>query len=350
MDSAAAPTLNPRPERTLEGSMTAWRNVASGALVACMGVGVASAGAAPASTAAAACAPKTNLEAIIDDSGSMPWSDPNDLRIRATELLIDTQGNEERTLGAIEFGSDATPLFGPGVIGPNAAAFKAALAPALIEDGGGTDYNAAFAVAASHNPNATARIFLTDGEHTATPDYANGHAGGAPVYAIGLGVGLPNGPGDQLLGRIASETGGLYRRADDASQLQAAMFDLNSAITCQAPPKRFNDSFTRVGQSEAHTVTIPGRIHTAQFALTWANAADGFTIGSFRVIRRGKLVARSAKVRKLEVSRRRGSTFTTVRVSGLVPGKLRFSVKATRLSAPGAAVSLTTQVTRRATR
>ncbi|MBA3260933.1 MAG: VWA domain-containing protein [Thermoleophilaceae bacterium] len=304
----------------------------------------------PALAAAASCTPKTNLEAIIDDSGSMSWNDPNDLRIRATELLIDTQGNEKRTLGAVEFGSDAQPLFGPGLIGQNAAAFKAALAPALVEDGGGTDYNAAFTAAASHNPNATGRIFLTDGEHTATPDYANGHAGGPPVYVIGLGAGTAGGPSDELLQRIASETGGLYRRADDATAMQASMFDLNSAIACQTPPKRFSDSFTKVGQAEAHTVTIPSRINTAQFALTWANTADGFTIGSFRVIRRGKVVARSAKVRKLKVSRRRGSTFTTVRVSGLVPGKLRFSVKATRLAAPGAAVSLTTQVTRRATR
>jgi hypothetical protein len=300
--------------------------------------------------AAAACTPKKNLEAIIDDSGSMSFSDSSDLRIRATELLIDTQGNEKRTLGAIEFGSEATPLFGPGVIGPNAAAFKAALAAALVEDGGGTDYNKAFALAASHNPNAGARIFLTDGEHNAFEAYANGHAGGPPVYVLGLGVGLPNGSGDQLLQRIATESGGLYRRADDASELQAAMFDLNSAITCQTPPKRFTDAFTKVGQFEAHTVRIPRRINTATFALTWANAGDGFTIGSFRVIRRGKVVARSAKVRRLKVSRRRGTTFTTVRVSGLVPGKLRFSVKARRLSAPGAAVSLTTQVTRRATR
>jgi hypothetical protein len=60
------------------------------------------------------------------------------------------------------------------------------------------------------------------------------------------------------------------------------------------------------------------------------------------------VVARSAKVRKLKVSRRRGSTFTTVRVSGLVPGKLVFSVRATKISTPGAQVSLTTQVTRRA--
>ena len=68
------------------------------------------------------------------------------------ELLIDTQGNEKRTLGAVEFGTDATPLFGPGLIGQNAAAYKAALNAALIEDGGGTDYNAAFAAAGRTTP------------------------------------------------------------------------------------------------------------------------------------------------------------------------------------------------------
>jgi von Willebrand factor type A domain len=300
--------------------------------------------------ASAACTPKTNLEAIVDDSGSMSWNDPNDLRVRAMELLIDTQGNEKRTLGAVEFGTEAAALFGPGLIGQNAASYKAALNAALIEDGGGTDYNAALAAAGSHNPNATARIFLTDGEHTAAEPYANGHAGGPPVYVIGLGTGGPGSPFDQLLERIATETGGLFRRADDASALQAAMFDVNSAIACQTPPKRFSDDFTKVGQAEAHTVKIPHRISTAQFALTWANTADAFTIGDFRIVRRGKVVARTAKIRKLRVSRRRGSTFTTVRVSGLVPGKLRFSVRAKRLSTPGTAVSLTTQVTRRATR
>jgi hypothetical protein len=167
---------------------------------------------------------------------------------------------------------------------------------------------------------------------------------------IGLGAGTPGGPSDTLLKQIASDTGGLYRRADDAGAMQAAMFDLNSAIACQTPPKRFSNVFTKVGKPQAHTVKVPSRINTAQFALTWTNSSDAFTIGSFRIIRRGKVVARSAKVRKLKVSRRRGSTFTTVRVTGLVPGKLRFSVKATRLSSPGTPVSLTTQVTRRATR
>jgi hypothetical protein len=304
-----------------------------------------------AQASAGSCVPKNNIEAIVDDSGSMSWNDPTDLRIAAMQLLIDTQGNEKRTLGAVEFGTDAAGMFGPGEIAPNAAAFKAALGTALIEDGGGTDYNDAFFAAGAHNPNATARIFLTDGQHTDSTPYGNGHFGGPPVYVIGLGVGLPGSPFDALLERIATETGGLYRRADEASELQAAMFDVNSAIACQTPPKQFSDAFTKAGQTKAHTVAIPSRINSATFALTWGNSADRFTIGSFRIIRKGKLVARGSarrKVRKLKVSRRQGATFTTVRVTGLVPGKLRFSVKPTQLAAPGTEVSLTTQVTRRA--
>lgn len=312
---------------------------------------LASLGAVSAPAAAnAACTPKSNLEAIVDDSGSMIFSDPDHLRIRAMELLIDTQGNEKRTLGAVEFGTDAATLFGPGPIGRNATAYKAALNARLIADGGITDYNAAFVLAADRNPTADARILLTDGVHTADDAYANGHRGGPATYAIGLGTGGSGTPFDNLLKRIAKETGGLYRRADDASALQAAMFDVNSAIACQMPPKRFTDGFKKAGQSEAHSVEVPARISTAQFALSWANSADAFTIGSFRVVRKGKVVARTARVRKLKVTRRRGATFTTVRVSGLVPGNLRFSVRATRLSAPGTEVSLTTQVTRRATR
>ncbi len=297
------------------------------------------------------CVPKTNLEGIVDDSGSMSFNDPNDLRIRAMELFIDTQGNEKRTLGAVEFGTDAAPLFGPGLIGQNGTAFKSALNVALLEDGGGTDYNDAFAAAGSHNPGANGRIFLTDGEHTDSTPFADGHRGGPPVYVLGLGAGTPGGPSDEILQRIATETGGLYRRADDPAALQSAMFELNSAIACQAPPRRFEDGFTRVGQTETHVVRIPGAVKTAVFALTWANSSDKFAIRSFNVVRSGKVVARGSqrrRIRKLKVSRRSGATFTTVRVSKLTRGKLRFKVRATRLSAPGVETTLTTQVTRRA--
>ena len=299
-----------------------------------------------AAQASAACTPKANLEAIVDDSTSMALSDPYRLRLRAMELLIDTQGNEARTLAAVEFGSEARAVFAPGVIGTSGAAFKAAMAAALVADGGGTDYNAGFAAASAQNPFANARIFLTDGQHTGYQPYADRHAGGPPVYVIGLGIGFADSPADLLLRRIAKETGGVYRRVDEAGQLQPAMFDVDSVIACMVNPKRFADRFRRTGRPSVHAVTIPSGTRAAQFALTWTNSADSFTVGDFRVLRRGRL----SKVRGLKVSRRRGPTFTAVKVSGAIAGKLRFAVKAAKLAKPGRAVELTTQVTRRARR
>src|SRR5690349_20567656 len=76
---------------------------------------------------AVACTPVSNIEAIIDDSGSMSFTDPNRLRVAALDLLIETPGNEAITLGALEFGGAFLPgevaadtLFGPEPIGPNA--------------------------------------------------------------------------------------------------------------------------------------------------------------------------------------------------------------------------------------
>ena len=43
--------------------------------------------------AAAACSPATNIQAIVDDSGSMAGSDTGRLRVLAMYLLIDALAN-----------------------------------------------------------------------------------------------------------------------------------------------------------------------------------------------------------------------------------------------------------------
>src|SRR5436190_19088980 len=150
------------------------------------GVAVAAVAAAPSSAegpqaqAAAACAKATNIEAIVDDSGSMSVTDPNRLRVQALDLLINAL-DPGTTLGAIEFGSDlfgsqppADVVFTPQPVGPNAAAMKSALDTLIQSDNGSTDYNAAFATGRAANPSAQARIFLTDGAHN-QGTYNNGH-------------------------------------------------------------------------------------------------------------------------------------------------------------------------------
>ena len=65
------------------------------------------------------CKPATNIEASIDDSGSMSATDGNELRRTGLELFVNAGSNDNKTLGAVEFGSSANTVFGPGLIKTN---------------------------------------------------------------------------------------------------------------------------------------------------------------------------------------------------------------------------------------
>jgi hypothetical protein len=302
---------------------------------------------------AAACQKVTNVEAIIDDSGSMSLTDTNRLRVQAMDLLINAL-DDGTTVGAIEFGSSFDPLtepsadavFGPEPVGPNAAAMKSALDQKIQADAGGTDYNAAFNTARAANPGAQARIFLTDGGHN-EGDYADAHLNPAPpqtrTYVIGFSPGLDQ-PADQArLAKIASDTGGKYFPLADASSLQSVMDEIETTLTCQTAPKTFTDSLAQ-GKTRTHTVSIPKTTHSAQLALSWSSPLDTFAISGLKIVRKGRTVAHAAKVRKLRVKVKSGSTFAVVKVSRLVRGKLRFKVKARTVGSGAPKVTLTTQV------
>ena len=109
---------------------------------------------------AAACQRATNIEAIIDDSGSMSLTDKNKLRVAGMNLLIDTLSSGT-LLGATEFGGSFSPsqpsadtVFTPQAVGPNAGTMKALLKQKILADNGLTDYNKAFAQSDADNPNA----------------------------------------------------------------------------------------------------------------------------------------------------------------------------------------------------
>jgi hypothetical protein len=304
--------------------------------------------------AAAACTKATNIEAIVDDSISMAGTDSNRLRVQAMDLLINAL-DPGTTLGAIEFGSEgfdpatepaADVVFPPEPVGANAAAMKSALDTKIQADNGSTDYNAAFTTARSANPGAAARIFLTDGGHNAG-DYLNTHLNptGAqtPTYVIGFSPGLADTEAQDRLKKIASDTGGQYFPLPDSSALQAVMNQIETILTCQTPPKTFNDSLAQ-GKSRTHVVTLGKKAKAAQIALSWPSPLDRFKITNVRIVRGGKVVARAAKVRKLKVKVHKGSTFAVVKVTRLVKGKLRFTVKATKIGSGQPKVTLTTQV------
>lgn len=305
-----------------------------------------------AQTSASACAPATNIEAIVDDSGSMSITDPSTLRVKGLKLLINTL-SPSTTLGAIEFGGNffegvgppaADTLFAPEAVGPNAAAMAGALEAKILADNGGTDYNAAFAQSDADNPGAQARIFLTDGGHD-VGTYNNGHlTHKVPTYVIGFSAGVAA-PEDQArLQAIAAETGGRFFPLTDSSQLQSVMNTIGAEITCQTPPQSFTDALKQ-GASKAHTVTVGASTKSLQVALTWASPLDKFTISQLKLVRHGKTIARAARhIKKLTVSTVNSPTFTILKISGLSKGKLTFKVKAAAIGSGAPQVTLTTQV------
>jgi hypothetical protein len=299
----------------------------------------------------AGCTPKTNIEAIIDDSGSMSITDENRLRVQAMDLLINALPTQTQ-LGAVEFGSElfekgaADNVFPPEPVGANAAAMKSALDAAIQADNGATDYNSAFATADAADPTSQARIFLTDGGHN-EGEYKEAHlAHNVPTYVIGFGSGL-GAPEDQArLAKIATDTGGTFFPLPDASALQATMTQIEAELTCQTPPREFTD-LLKAGQSKVHSVPVGGSTKTLQIVLSWTSALDKFKLSGLRLIAKGKVVAAARpKVRKLQVKKVSGQTFLVAKVSGLRKGMLRFSVMAATIGSAEPKVKLTTQVGR----
>jgi hypothetical protein len=147
----------------------------------------------------------------------------------------------------------------------------------------------------------------------------------------------------QRLQKIADDTGGKYFALPDSSALQSVMNEIETQLTCQSPPRTFTDALAQ-GKSKTHNVVLPKKAKSAQIAISWASPLDKFKISRLRIIRGGKVVAKTAKVRKLKIKVNQGATFTVVKVSRLVKGKLRFTVKATKIGSGQPKVTLTTQV------
>jgi hypothetical protein len=302
---------------------------------------------------ASTCSSAKNIEAIVDDSGSMAITDKSRLRVQAMNLLIDDLSPSTQ-LGAVEFGSGfeslgipaANTVFPPAAVGTGASAMRSALDAAIKADNGATDYNGAFAKSDADNPSADARVFLTDGGHDVGA-YNEAHlTHKVPTYVIGFGSGVSSSEDQQRLKKIAGDTGGKYFQVQGASQLQAAMNSIGAALTCQTPPRQFTDMLKQ-GQSKLHSITVGAATKTLQITLTWSSPLDKFKVSGLRLVGRNGLIAVASRSRppgKLKVTKTTSSTFTIVKVSKLRKGTLRFSVKAAKVASGAPKATLTTQV------
>jgi von Willebrand factor type A domain len=285
------------------------------------GSGASSAGAAPLPN----CTPATNLEAIIDDSGSMAGTDPD--RFRADLVDILATFNPDKSMGAVQFGSDASVLFAPGPIGPNLGTIRGALG--LIQaDDGGTDYEAGFNLANSQNPSANARIFLSDGAPNFDPDPNVWRSPNIKTYVVGFGTVDP-----AVLNQIAAETGGpAPLNITNSSELRTVAMILNARINCEPDPIVISKAFKRQGQVKGLGFKPDG--NTAEVVISWPTGAKFKVFGFAQGKGGGKSSAASIakKRRGVKVRTSRGASFVAVSLSRLRKGKVRFKVRAKRLA------------------
>jgi Cutinase/von Willebrand factor type A domain len=291
------------------------------------------------------CTPADNVAAIIDDSASMAENDPLSIRSDAMQLLLSEPGSATRTVGAVEFGTEAGALFAPSPVFQARTTMLDSL-DRLADDGWngtGTDtnYNAAFAASAAAQPNADARIFLTDGRQD-VGNYEDAHRNGPRTYVVGLNLG-PAGQGDDaadLLGRIASETGGVYyplksnpndSPAVQARRLQPTFNSIDAELECQIAPKKTVRPLSQVnvaskkisgsflgnpGVQVVVSWTTPGT--EVEVVAAWVRDANGNLVANLT----GRVpdfvhrpVGASRKTGKLATSTVTGETFRTMTIA-----------------------------------
>jgi hypothetical protein len=105
------------------------------------------------------------------------------------------------------------------------------------------------------------------------------------------------------------------------------------------------ERFTEIGQGRSHSLTVERHTTSVQLILIWDRPGDAFDAVDFRLLRKGKVVARSnapadrVKQARLKITRERGRTFAIIRVDRLRPGRLVFKAKATKLASPATVVA-----------
>jgi hypothetical protein len=296
------------------------------------------------------CTAARNVEAIIDDSGSMEGTDPEVLRRLALEILLTKPRNQGETLGAVEFGSTADQLFPPLEVeaGQEQDELLALIERELRADNGGTNYNAAFAVMADENPGAAARIFLTDGGHN-EGTYALGHLNGPPTYVIGLGIGRRGGDAGRLQ-RIASETGGRYFPSVDQGELQQVLNAIDSVLNCDIDIATLDAIVTDDPEADEDEDEIAEwdeeldeDAHSADVVVSWDDEDDDIEVDEMAVedddgdvvqriraksLRRLLKSGKRGGQRGLRVQGFGGETYQSFRLTGLKPGTLNLRVRA----------------------
>ncbi|MGZ5419358.1 MAG: hypothetical protein ACXWES_02425 [Solirubrobacterales bacterium] len=282
------------------------------------------------------CTRATNVEAVIDDSGSMLGTDTGRLRVTLLDILSGNPTNQGMTMGGVEFGEEAGPVFPVQPIG-NAAA-QASITGSLAnvqgngsgvngDIGGATNYNAGFTAGNTQNGGANARIFLSDGAPNAGGDPTVHHTPPIKTYVVGF-AGAATGAG-AVLAEIASSTGGqVLNPAAGALGLQQTAGELLAALNCKTPPVT---KILTIAPQKSKTQTFRAQGTTADVLISWTTPGAVIVGQPTRSV---GVVATTAK-KKVKATVQKGTTFNALHFTGLKKGKkVKFKVKGKKLVLP----------------
>ncbi len=334
------------PIRISKQRMAAASAVAALVSIAAMGGGTAAAESGKA-VGSASCTPAKNIEAIIDDSGSMAGSDPSKFRTKLLSAFANLASNNGRIFGGLEFGSTANNLFGPGTIPGINQAMQNSFQQ-VDANNGGTSYQEAWAGATGYNGSADARIFLTDGFPGDNPDPPQPFV---KTYVIALGEDFSTNIAAQtLLNKIATETGGPppYFIAQ-AAAVQPVAADIAAQVSCSQAPVTFTRTFTRQGEQVNYKFAPLGG--SSDILISWDSPSVVFDPINFKLtggLGAGKSVAVYAGKKKLKAkvktTKVAGGTFATVHLKGLKKTKKALKKQAKRKGAKVKKLKLTFRV------
>ncbi|MDB6353948.1 VWA domain-containing protein [Trichococcus sp. K1Tr] len=235
---------------------------------------------------------KIAVSLVIDTSGSMADTDPNNLRKTAAEIFIDLLSSDDY-FGVVMFSTDAVEAIPMQLVASmeNKANLKATLAPAITASGD-TDYLKALQ-AAEYQLDSFAEqdvrkviIFLTDGVpdpdpvQRDNPDFMSGYMESIwsttaniglkdyPIYTLGFGN------SDQsILERIAADSRGEAKFIENPSAIATNFFEVLRTLKNRQP--FFNESLDIQGE---HAIPFSVDPYTSQVTMVLVNENAGSNV------------------------------------------------------------------------
>ena len=270
---------------------------------------------------------------IIDSSGSMVNNDPAGLRKEAAKVFVDTMVNNDM-VSIVDFDGGTRVAYPLQAVTDDRSAIKAAIN--TINSSGSTNIGAGLQTGytqllSSPNSNPKAAVLLTDGQGNYNNQADLYKDKGWPVFTIGLSSSAD----EQLLRRIANETGGQYFALLDPNQLIQVYFAIQSAIS-GSDVVVTTDLTMSQGQTETVPATLSANQNTANFVVTW----PGSRVDTTLIDPSGRVITPDTALSDPYVYHAKGPTYEVYRISYPAAGEWDVQLYGAQLAAGGETVSL----------